>query len=123
MRALLIVIAVAALATAAYGQETFVWFYGVGTGDFMDSPVVFGGAMDPGGDIVDGSWSITVPDEGWPTDPAARYSHIWNTFYAPNYSAGNPSFWTGIARITRLARMTSRRACARLSGRCAWGSG
>jgi len=94
MRALLIVLAVVAFATAAYG-ETFVWFYGVGAGDFMDSPVEFGGAMDPGGDIIDGSWAITVPDAGWPTEAAARYSHIWNTFYAPNYSAGNPSFWTG----------------------------
>ena len=96
MRALLIVFAVAALATAAYGQEeTFIWFYGVGVGDFMDSPVVFGGAMDPGGDIDDGSWSITVPDDSWPTDPAARQQYIWDTYYAPNYSAGNPSFWTG----------------------------
>jgi hypothetical protein len=96
MRAFLIVLAVAALATAAYGQETtFIWFYGAGTGDFMDSPVVFGGAMDPGGDIVDGSWSITIPDDGWPTDPADRYTHIWNTYYAPNYTPGNPSFWKG----------------------------
>ena len=96
MRALLIVLALAALATAAYGQETtFVWFYGAGTGDFMDSPVVFGGAMDPGGDIVDGSWSITIPDDGWPTDPTDRYTHIWNTYYAPNYTPGNPSFWKG----------------------------
>ena len=95
MRALLIVLAVAALATAAYGQETFVWFYGAGTGDFMDSPVVFGGAMDPGGDITDGSWSVTVPDATWPTDPTARAAHIWDTFYAPNYTPGNPSFWKG----------------------------
>jgi hypothetical protein len=95
MRALLIVFAVAALATAAYGQETFVWFYGVGTGDFMDSPPVFEGPMDPGGDIVDGWWSITIPDEGWPLDPVARSAHIWNTYYAPNYAPGNPSFWTG----------------------------
>lgn len=95
MRALLIVIAIASLATAAYGQETFVWFYGVGTGDFMDSPPVFQGPMDPGGDIEAGWWSITVHDDGWPADPVERYAHIWNTFYAPNYTAGNPSFWKG----------------------------
>ena len=96
MRALLIVLAVAAFTTAAYGQEElFVWFYGAGTGDFMDSPVVFGGAMDPGGDITDGSWSITVPDATWPTEPVARAAHIWDTFYAPNYTPGNPSFWKG----------------------------
>jgi hypothetical protein len=95
MRALLIVLAVAALATAAYGQETFVWFYGVGVGDFMASPVVFGGPMDPGGDITDGSWSITVPDDTWPTDPVLRQQHIWDTYYAANYTAGTPGFWTG----------------------------
>jgi hypothetical protein len=96
MRALLIVFAVAALATVAYGQdETFVWFYGVGTGDFMDSPPTFVGSMDEGGDIEAGSWTITVPDDGWPTDPVERSAYIWNTFYAPNYAAGNPSFWTG----------------------------
>ena len=95
MRAFLIIIAVAVLATAAYGQETFFWFYGAGTGDFMDSPPVFGGAVDPGGDITVGSWSITVPDDGWPTDPVDRTTYIWNTFYAPNYEVGNPGFWKG----------------------------
>lgn len=95
MRALLIVFAVAALATAAYGQEQFIWFYGAGTGDFMTSPPVFGGAMDPGGDITDGSWSITIPDAGWPTDPTDRASYIWTTFYAPNYTPGTPGFWKG----------------------------
>jgi hypothetical protein len=94
MRALLIVFVVAALATVASG-ETFVWFYGVGTGDFMDSPPVFQGAMDPGGDIDTGSWTITVPDAGWPTEPVARAAYVWNTFYAPNYTPGNPSFWEG----------------------------
>ena len=93
MRALLIVFAVAALATTAHG---YIWFYGVGTGDFMDSPPVFTGPMDPGGDIELGSWTITVPDDGWPTDPVARQAHIWNTYYAPNYDdSGNPHFWTG----------------------------
>ena len=95
MRAFLIIIAVAVLATAAYGQETFFWFYGAGTGDFMDSPPVFGGAVDPGGDITVGSWSITVPDDGWPTDQVDRTTYIWNTFYAPNYEVGNPGFWKG----------------------------
>lgn len=97
MRALLTAFAVLALATAAYGQleDGFVWFYGAGTGDFMDSPPVFGGAMDTGGEITDGSWSITVDDTGWPTEPTARYDYIWDTFYADNYEAGNPSFWKG----------------------------
>jgi hypothetical protein len=95
MRALLIVLAVAAMATAAYGQETFVWFYGAGNGDFMSSPPVFGGAMNPGGDIALGSWSITIPDDGWPTDPTDRYAYIWNTYYAPYYTVGTPGFWTG----------------------------
>ena len=95
MRALVIVIAVLALATVACADETFMWFFGVGNGDFMDSPPTFTGAMDPGGDIVDGSWTIVVPDVGWPTDPALRYQHIWDTFYAGNYTAGTPGYWKG----------------------------
>jgi hypothetical protein len=94
MRAFLIVLAVAAMATAASGQD-FVWFYGAGTGDFMDSPPVFGGPMDPGGDIVDGAWSITIDDTTWPMDPTDRAAFIWNTYFAPNYTPGTPGYWTG----------------------------
>lgn len=96
MRALAIVVAIAVVTLAsAASAETFVWFFGVGNGDFMDSPPMFAGGMDPGGDILDGSWSITVHDDGWPADPAARYAHIWNEFFAPNYTPGTPGFWKG----------------------------
>jgi hypothetical protein len=94
MRALAIVVAIVALASAA-SAETFVWFFGVGNGDFMDSPPVFAGGMDPGGDILDGSWSITVDDTGWPLDPGERYAYIWDNFYAGNYTPGTPGFWKG----------------------------
>ena len=92
---LVAITALLALPTCAGAQETFVWFYGAGTGDFMNSPVVFGGTMDPGGDIVAGSWTITVPDADWPTEPVARAAHIWDTYYSGNYTPGNPSVWTG----------------------------
>jgi hypothetical protein len=96
MRALTISLAVALLLVAPVTYaETFVWYFGVGAGDFMDHPPVFTGVMDPGGDITNGSWTITVPDAGWPLDPGTRYTYIWNTFYAPNYQPGNPSFWKG----------------------------
>jgi hypothetical protein len=94
MRTLIIAIAVVALASVASG-ETFVWYFGEGGGDFMDSPPTFAGAMDPGGTISDGSWSITVPDTGWPMDPLDRTQYIWDTFFAGNYTAGTPGYWKG----------------------------
>ncbi|MFH1502573.1 MAG: hypothetical protein ABIG03_05970 [Candidatus Eisenbacteria bacterium] len=95
MRALTIVLALALVAMASVASADFIWFTGVGNGDFMDSPPTFIGGMEAPGDILDGSWTITVPDAGWPTDPVARQSYIWNTFYAPNYEPGTPGFWKG----------------------------
>jgi hypothetical protein len=96
MRALTISLAVALLMVAPVTYaETLVGFFGVGAGDFMDHPPVFTGTMDPGGDITSGSWTITIPDAGWPLDPVTRYAYIWSTFYAPNYQPGNPNFWKG----------------------------
>ncbi len=94
MRALVIALAVLMVASVA-SAETFVWFFGVGNGDFMESPPVFGGAMDPGGTITDGTWSITIPDAGWPMDEAERFQYIWSTFYANNYTPGTPGYWKG----------------------------
>ncbi len=95
MRTLVIVLAVLVMATVACAQDTFVWFFGVGNGDFMDSPPTFVGSMDAGGDITAGSWTITIPDAGWPTDPVLRAQYIWDTFYAANYTAGTPGYWKG----------------------------
>jgi hypothetical protein len=97
MRALAIVVGIAVVAlTSAASAETFVWFFGIGNGDFMDSPPVLAGGMDAGGDIDDGYWSITVHDDGWPVGPPeTRYAHVWNTFFAPHYTPGTPGFWKG----------------------------
>jgi hypothetical protein len=95
MRAFMIVTAALLMvAQAAVAEETFVWFYGLGAGDFMNNPPVFTGPMDGGGMITDGSWTITINDTGWPTD-GTRYDYIWNTFFAGNYVPGTPSVWTG----------------------------
>jgi len=94
MRALTIALAVALVAFASMASA-FTSFNGVGTGDFMDSPPTFIGNMEAPGDILDGSWTITVPDDGWPTDPVAREAYIWTTFYAGNYEPGTPGFWKG----------------------------
>jgi len=96
MRALTIAVAVLFVALAATASaNTFIWFTGVGNGDFMDHPPTFTGGMEPPGDILDGQWTITVPDDGWPLDPVERYAYIWDTFYAPNYQPGSPGFWKG----------------------------
>jgi hypothetical protein len=61
----------------------------------MDSPPTIVGGMDSGGEITDGSWTITIPDTGWPTDPVLRAQYIWDTFYAANYNSGTPGYWLG----------------------------
>jgi len=93
MRALTIAVMIALFAFASIANADFVFYYGTGNGDFMDTPPVFTGGMDPGGMITDGSWTITITDDGWPTDPVARAAYIWDTFYAPNYMPGSPGFW------------------------------
>lgn len=94
MRALTIAVMVALFAFASIASG-YTFYNGVGNGDFMDVPPVFTGSMDPGGDITAGSWTITITDDGWPTDPVVRAQYIWDTFYAPNYTVGQPGFWKG----------------------------
>lgn len=84
----------AGLTGAAHGQM-FVWFLGQGMGDLMDSPPTFSGTMDAGGDIVAGNWAIVIDDSGWPLDPDARRTYIFDNFFAPNYEPGSPGYWTG----------------------------
>lgn len=66
-----------------------------GSGDMVGDvgAVVYGGGI-PIGDLAPGTWSIALNDSGWPTEAGARWDHIWNTFYEPNYSSGDPSVWT-----------------------------
>jgi len=93
MRVLAIVaVAAVVLTSPAFG---FISYNGVGTGDFLASPIVFEGNMAPPGDIETGLWRITIPDVGWPTEPVAREQYIWNTYYAGNYTPGTPGYWTG----------------------------
>ena len=88
--------------TASARDQMFVYCFGNGAGDLLDSPVVFEGGMAPGGDITEGSWSIEIPDEGWPADPDERSEYIWSTFFAPNYhglSQTGRSYWTGLFSV------------------------
>jgi len=94
MRALTIAVTVALFAFASVASG-YTLYYGSGNGDFMDTPPVFTGGMDPGGDITAGTWTITITDDGWPTDPVVRAQYIWDNFYAPNYTPGTPGFWKG----------------------------
>jgi len=100
MRALTIVFAVVLVALASTASADFVWFTGVGVGDFMDSPPTFVGNMEAPGDILDGQWTITVPDAGWPTDPVEREAYIWTTFFAGNYVPGTLPCWKGYIDAT-----------------------
>ncbi len=93
--AVTLLVLLALSATAAAQWDEFFWFYISGDGDFMDCPPVFTGGMDPGGDMSDGSWSVTVCDQGWPTDPVERFAFIWETFFAENYTIAEHPYWTG----------------------------
>ena len=84
-------------------DQAFVHGYGYGTGDLLDSPVIFeGGFYDGSNPIEEGHWSVEIPDEGWPADPDERSEYIWSTFFAPNYhgfSQTGPSYWTGLLHV------------------------
>jgi hypothetical protein len=62
-------------------------------GTVMETPAVYDGTLTSGGD---GTIGITLDDTGWPTDPAARWDHIWETYFQDNYqgSAGAMK-WVG----------------------------
>jgi hypothetical protein len=77
-------------------------FYGslmVGSPVHFSGPITFGSCYP-------GTWDIWIDDTGWPTDPAPRWDHIWNTFYAPNYDPtlfGGFGGWLGIFDVPTLA--------------------
>ncbi|MFH1312916.1 MAG: hypothetical protein ABIJ00_06775 [Candidatus Eisenbacteria bacterium] len=64
-------------------------------GNVLQSPVMYdhGGLLSGG----DGVFQFTLDDTGWPLDPAARFDHIWATYFAGNYDDATPGAhkWVG----------------------------
>jgi len=94
MKALVIALALM-LVYGVAGAFTEYEFTCTGHGKMaVESPVLYHGTII-GGDLTPGTWTITIPDAGWPSisDPAARWAYIWDTYYAPNYSPAE-MLWT-----------------------------
>ena len=90
MKKLVFVFAICVFAAGTASADFNVTFTGQGTGNMVyDSPVVYTGPVI-GGDLVPGTWTISIDDTGWPptTNPTARWDYIWNTFY--EYTPANP---------------------------------
>ena len=74
--------AVLLLAGIASAQVTYSFHCG-GTGNMVkDSPVIYSGNIDTG-DLAPGTWTVTIPDAGWPSvgDDAARWAYIFANYY------------------------------------------
>jgi hypothetical protein len=93
-KALAITLAVLLISSVAYAFTEYE-FTCLGHGNMpVESPVVYHGTITVGA-LAPGTWSITIPDAGWPSisDPDARWDYIWAHYYAPNYSVQD-QIWT-----------------------------
>jgi hypothetical protein len=66
-------------------------------GNILVSPVYYSGVLTSGGD---GTFDFTLSDGGWPTDPAARFDHIWDTYFRDNYDSTTPGAYKWVGQIT-----------------------
>lgn len=66
-------------------------------GNILQSPVRYdSGGLTSGGE---GTFEFTLDDTGWPTNPAARFTHIWDTYFAPNYDSTTPGAYKWVGQI------------------------
>ena len=101
MKKVLVAVAVLMLACGVANAWVEYDFFCEGTGNMVKtSPVVYGGSVYAGA-LAPGTWTITVPDAGWPSiaDPAGRWSHIWSTYYEYNPATW---IWTGEFQLCSL---------------------
>lgn len=86
MKVLAIVGAILLVAGIAGAAEYHFEFQCTGQGNMVqDSPPVYTGSINTG-DLAPGTWLIEIDDTGWPgtADQAARWDHIWLTYYVYN---------------------------------------
>jgi len=83
------------VAGMAFAYQTFT-FHCDGFGNMVKAspPIYTGGITGP--DCAPGTWTMTVPDAGWPGigNSAARWAHIWSNYYALHYDDFF-CIWTG----------------------------
>ncbi len=111
--ALIIVSAILAVGLPAAAQvPSHVEYDFSGTGNLMESPVVYAGSIDTGEPLlIGGTWTIAIDDAGWPgdADKALRWSYIDATYFTPNF---NPyvGAWTGVFNAQTTASAPQWRA-------------
>lgn len=90
--AILIATPVLALGQPVYYELEFDY---VIYGNILASPVLYNSGSLLSG--AEGAIQFELDDTGWPTDPEARFDHIWVTYFADNYDATHPvtKRWVG----------------------------
>ena len=84
-------------ARAQFPDTLFLEFDFEGFGNLvLNSPAAYSGDVISGDSrILGATWTIEIDDTGWPpvSDPAARWTYIFNTFFVYN---PNMFFWTAV---------------------------
>jgi hypothetical protein len=87
---------VIALTLPASAMAQWLFFGFNLTGTIMDSPAQYTGPLTWG---AEGTFAFTLDDSGWPdpSDQAARWDYIFNTYFAGNYDNSTPGAynWKG----------------------------
>ena len=102
MKKLVIIFAACLLVAGATSADIPKSFFCDGNGNMVTDvgSVIYSGNI-LGGDLAPGTWSISIDDTGWPTDPGPRWDYLWTTFYV--YAPGTPSVWVATFDTPLLA--------------------
>jgi hypothetical protein len=85
-------------------------------GNILQSPAQYNlGGLISGGD---GTFEFTLDDTGWPLDPAARFDHIWATYFAANYDNSVPEACKWVGQIPGRFRVEATNAPYGYNGWC-----
>lgn len=87
-------LASAVLLVALAPSTVFGWTFKFSAeGNILQSPPTYTGRV---GSTAVGSLDFTFNDTGWPVEPEARFDHIWEAYFAPNYDTIGPiPHWDG----------------------------
>lgn len=86
-------------------------------GNVLESPILYdGGGLVSGGD---GIFEFTLDDTGWPVGPpAARFDHIWTTYFAGNYDNTTPGAYKWVGQMPGTFYLEASNAPAGYNGWC-----
>jgi hypothetical protein len=85
-------------------------------GSILESPARYNlGGLTSGGD---GTLEFTLDDTGWPLTPAARFTHIWTTYFADNYVDSIPGAEKWVGEIPGMFHLEATNAPVGYNGAC-----